>query len=340
MKELSTEVSLSPGLEVRQDTLQLTLQGKNILFVVNPAAGSGLSTSDERALEDALVTVQSFGNTVEKQKTIAPGHATEISRHALDKGFDTIVAVGGDGTLNEIVQATAGSDVALGMLPTGFLNVWAREMMIPQDITHATETVLTGQIKTVDLGKINDMLYLQFANVGFDSEEYMKSHPPQTVRKHSGRRVFCETFLRSMKDGWFYKGHKVQIAYDGQTHDVNNLLIGVLGNSTKYGTRTWREDAVLDDGHFELTLSVGKSGMKFLLQIPGVFFGKRRIPGITRDTFSKPLTLECERGDRIGITIDGNPLEFNDHISAEALPLAQRVLVPHNAPVTLFQESK
>ena len=143
------------------ETLTSPLENKNVLFVVNPTAGNGLSKDERKELRTAIDFVQLSGSAVDLVETRAPEHATEIAQNARLNNTDAIIVVGGDGTLNEVVQSTANSDVAIGIIPTGLFSIWAREMKIPTDIQQAGESLARSQIKTVDLGKVNNTLFLQ-----------------------------------------------------------------------------------------------------------------------------------------------------------------------------------
>lgn len=102
--------------------------------------------------------------------TEAPGHATELAKIAVAQGFKTIVAGGGDGTVNEVLRGIAGSQVRLGVLPLGTMNVFARELALPLNWEAAWERILRGDSRWVDVGWANGAPIAQLAGVGFDAE--------------------------------------------------------------------------------------------------------------------------------------------------------------------------
>lgn len=318
------------------EALSSPLEDKNVLFVINPIAGNGLSKIDREELDKAIEQVRLSGSQINVSETRAPGHATEIAKEALSD-TDAIIVVGGDGTLNEVVQSTANSHVAVGIIPTGLFSIWAREMKIPTDIQKTGEMFAASQIKTVDLGKVNDVLFLQFANLGFDSEQYMKVHKPGTVRKHSAGVTFAQTFGRSIFEGWTYQGHRTGATQENKTHGIDRLLIGVISNSRKYGVLTLNEETVLDDGKLETTFFTGKLGPQFLAQFAGVILNRDKIPGVIRGSLENSLVIQADSDDKIGITVDGNPLGYANTIKATVLPRSQRVIIPQTAPNTLFK---
>lgn len=309
--------------------VQPTLSNKNLLFVVNPVAGNGLSSGDRQELGRVEKTFGYFGNQVDVVETNAPEHATDIAQDAISSQADAIVVVGGDGTLNEVMQATVGSEIPVATIPTGLFNVWAGEMGIPKDMERASQQIIGGSlVKTVDMGSINGKVFLQFANLGFDSEQYMKVHKPYTERKHGAAATFAATFARSMLDGWVYRGHPVTVMHANTEHYLNNMLIGVISNSRKYGVLTLNKGTIVDDGKLETTFFEGRLGPQFLAQFAQVIAGRENVPGLKRGHIDRNEVMSIQSEDLIGITIDGNPMGFSDTIVVNAIPSSQKVIVP------------
>lgn len=302
------------------------IENSQVAFIINPTAGSGLTVSDRRDIEGVMTSFHNHGNTVTPRVTRGPGHATEIAKEIVNKNIPTIIVVGGDGTMNEVVNGTAGSEVVVGNIPTGFLNIWAREMGIPANISDAGEVMLRGQERRIDLGEVNGNKFLQFANLGFDSEEYMKVHGPGTVREESGKATFYKVFAKCLRDGWFYRGHNAHITLDGEEFSTN-LLIGVIGNSRKYGRLTVRDDVVLDDGVFESSFFTGATAFHFLPEFGRILLNMSEGRGLQRGKMREGLVIETAPHDRIGMTIDGNPVGYFDTIEAKVLTREQSVLV-------------
>lgn len=308
------------------------MSDKNLLFVVNPVAGNGLSSADREDLRRVEKTFSHFGNQVDVVETNAPEHATDIAHDAVYSQADAIVVVGGDGTLNEVMQATVGSEMAVATIPTGLFNVWANEMGIPKDMERASQQIIGGsKVKTVDVGSINGKVFLQFANLGFDSEQYMKVHKPYTVRKHGAAATFAQTFARSMLDGWVYRGHPTTVMHANKEHYLHNMLIGVISNSRKYGILTLNKDTIIDDGKLETTFFEGRLGPQFLAQFAQIIAGREHVPGLKRGQLDRNEVMSIQSEDLIGITIDGNPMGYSDTIVINAIPSSQKVIVPHDA---------
>ena len=138
-------------------------------IIVNPASGSATEAT-LRELRETARWLTEHGLPSELRLTRGPGHATELAREATGAGLEMVVAAGGDGTVNDVIQALAGHTTALGVLPVGTVNVWAREMGISLTATEARETLLHGVRRRVDLGRAGQRYFLMMAGIGFDAE--------------------------------------------------------------------------------------------------------------------------------------------------------------------------
>jgi diacylglycerol kinase family enzyme len=142
---------------------------KRMLLIVNPYA----TTVSDR-LRNLVVYALQGRFEVEAISTEAQNHATELSREAAEKGsYDVVVAFGGDGTLNEVANGLAGTEMPVGMLPGGSTNVVCRTLGIPNDVVDATEHLLSladaWAPRKIDLGRVNDRHFLFACGVGLDA---------------------------------------------------------------------------------------------------------------------------------------------------------------------------
>lgn len=156
---------------------------RRMLIIVNPFA----STVSDR-LRNLVVYALQARYDVEAIDTEAPNHATELCREAAHSNFDVVVAFGGDGTANEVINGIAGTGTAFVPLPGGRVNVFCRILGIPHDIVDATEHLLRmaddWQPRRVDLGRVNDRWFAFSAGVGLDARvvERVDAHPRMKVR--------------------------------------------------------------------------------------------------------------------------------------------------------------
>lgn len=136
-----------------------------LLFIINPKSG----TDRVKALSDTIRKVLSDYFEIDIRLTEYAGHATELSAAAVHRGYAGVVAVGGDGSVNEVAQALVGTDTALGILPKGSGNGLARSLEIDLDTKEALEIIRRSHVDRIDVGYVNDTHYfLSNLGVGFD----------------------------------------------------------------------------------------------------------------------------------------------------------------------------
>ncbi|MFA7344679.1 MAG: diacylglycerol kinase family protein [Terrimicrobiaceae bacterium] len=137
---------------------------KKVLVILNPAAKS------ERA-RAMRAKIEALSPQITVRVTSAPGDALDIARKALDEDFETIVAAGGDGTVNEVANGVAGSGTRFGILPVGTMNVFASELGIPQNnLSAAWKVIEEGHLRELDLPMANGSHFVQLAGIGLDAE--------------------------------------------------------------------------------------------------------------------------------------------------------------------------
>jgi YegS/Rv2252/BmrU family lipid kinase len=138
---------------------------KNVLFIVNKYAGVGYQPQVEGRI---LTACAKFDVECTIQFTSGPGHATDLAREGSKRNFDIVVAVGGDGTLNEVARGLLNSKTPMGIIPKGSGNGLARHLGISMKIEKALEEVLTGKVVAMDTFRLNGKLSLNVSGIGFD----------------------------------------------------------------------------------------------------------------------------------------------------------------------------
>lgn len=297
------------------------------LIIFNPTAGQAGSL--EQDLRAACEVWRAHGWAVDMQPTAGPGDGTRIARAAADAGYDVVVAAGGDGTVNEVVNGLVGTDTALAALPIGTVNVWVRELGLPLQPVAAAEALLRTRVRTIDVGRAGERYFLLMAGIGFDAAVTAE------VRSHEKRRLGALAYLlRALGLAWNFRGTRAQIIVDGRLRRSRVVMV-VLGNSQLYGgVVKITARASLDDGLLDVCVIKGNTlrGAPFrLLSIftqrytvdPKLEYHRaRRVQVITRE----PLAVQVD-GDHIGQT----PMTF------EAVPGALRALMPPSIPSDLLR---
>ncbi len=217
---------------------------KKIVFIINPIAGKGRAGEIRKTIDDTINTSIFAHRIVESQKA---GQVEELANEAVNSGADIIVAVGGDGTVNEIVRVIVHTHVILGIIPMGSGNGLANFLKIPHNIKNAVEIINNFQIQKIDTGTINGVLFVSVAGIGFDAsvaKEYAKS---------TGRGF--KTYLKSAVKKYFaYKPAKYKIKFDN-TIIARKALFITFANSDQFGYNTSIAPmAQINDGKLDMCI--------------------------------------------------------------------------------------
>ena len=140
-----------------------------LYFIVNPVSGSGRGRRDFARVEALL---RERGAAYEAVYSEHPGHAVALARAAVEAGERCIIAVGGDGTVNEVASVLVNTGVVMGVLPFGTGNDLARVAGFPEDPEAAVDTLLAGRTRRMDAGMANDRFFLNVSGFGFDVCEH------------------------------------------------------------------------------------------------------------------------------------------------------------------------
>ena len=297
------------------------------LIIFNPTAGQASSLQAD--IQTARDIWSAHGWQVELQPTSGPGDGARIAREAAADGFNVVVAAGGDGTVNEVVNGLAGTQTALAALPIGTMNVWVRELGIPLQPRAAAEALLACQPRAIDLGRAGDRYFLLMSGVGFDAAVTAE------VRSAEKRRLGIFAYLlRAANLAARFRGTVARIVIDGKTIRSRVLMV-VLGNSQLYGgVVKVTSRASIDDGLLDVCIIKGRTLWSAPFRLISIitqrynidpkleYHRAREVKIVTR----RPLPVQVD-GDHIGET----PLTF------QAVPGALIALLPPSLPEDLVR---
>jgi diacylglycerol kinase family enzyme len=221
-----------------------------MLLIVNPWA-----TSVSARLKNLVVYALRGRFDIEAVETQARNHATALTREAIGEGFDLVVAFGGDGTLNEVVNGLAGSDVPVSVLPGGCTNVVCRMLGIPTDVVDATEHLLQLsddlRSRRIDLGRVNGRYFVFSSGVGIDAEatDWVDSRP--WLKSRSGDLAFTIAAVQSFLRNYRAQPPSMVIETGGQRVEGVSAMVQNSDPYTYFGSRPLRlcEDISIDNGH-------------------------------------------------------------------------------------------
>ena len=235
--------------------LQKATQGgkKRMLIIVNPYA----TTVSDRLKN--LVVYALRGGRGRAVATEAQNHATEIGREVRDHGYDIVVAFGGDGTLNEVANGLAGTDVPVSVLPGGSTNVVCRTLGIPNDVVDATEHLLAladdWAPRKIDLGVVDDRHFVFACGVGIDATVVKRVDAHPKMKSRAGPYYYTWAALSAFYRGFLLNPVHVEVEVAGQTIEGVTALAQNSDPFTYFASRPIRvcEGVEIDDG----TLSLG-----------------------------------------------------------------------------------
>jgi diacylglycerol kinase (ATP) len=303
---------------------------RNALLIHNPNAGYG-GARRRRLLDEARRIFSSAGIEADLAETTAPGHAVEIAQRASAEGRQLVIACGGDGTLNEVVNGLAGQQnghrVPLALLPAGTANVLAKELGLPWDILGAARKLVQGEVKDIALGLATPLnepekkrYFLSVAGAGPDG---MIVYSIDLGLK--ARVGILAYWWAGASQIFRYAYPHFRVIADGQKGDFSLVVVG----RTKHygGPFQITTEADLYTDQFEVMGLTTRSGLRYLQYLPTLWLGKLR--GSDGVHYFKCESLVCEPLDAkpVYAQIDGEPLARLP-VEFKIMPRALKLLVP------------
>jgi diacylglycerol kinase (ATP) len=299
-----------------------------VIVIFNPNAGQAESL--ELSIDRAAELWRDRGWRVTYAPTRFAGHGTQIARDAAAQGYDYAIAAGGDGTVNEVMNGLIHTQTALGTLPIGTVNIWAREMGLPMDVVGAAKQLLESQVRSVDVGMAGDRAFLLMAGVGFDAA--VTEQVDAREKKRCGAIAYVK---QAFQVAWKFQGVRTLLRIDGKRVRGRILMI-VIGNSQLYGgVVKITAHAIVDDGLLDVCVIKGRSMLTAPLRLLSVF--TRNYNRDPKVAYFKASRIEIQGKKRLPIQVDGDfigktPMRFS------VLPGALKVMVPPQADRTLWQD--
>jgi len=253
--------------------------------------------------------------------TERPGHARELALAATARGISTIVAWGGDGTMNEIASAIAFTDTVLALVPSGSGNGLARELRIPFDASAALALAFSGRERMIDAGQIDGRLFFNVAGIGLDARV---AH--RFAVGGLEKRGFSRYMAITMRELAAYQPDRLAISTAVSTVETSSLLVAIA-NGREYGNgAVIAPHARLDDGLLDLVVVAARSLVRACVELPFVFMGAiDRLGGVR---IQQTDSIKIASPYPLVYHLDGEPIAGTLTISAKARPQALRVKVP------------
>jgi YegS/Rv2252/BmrU family lipid kinase len=289
-----------------------------LALLANPSAADGRSL---KCLDIVRATLEERGADYRLVSPSGRDAARTVARDAAERG-ETVVAVGGDGTIGLIAGALRGTPGRLAVIPAGRGNDFARVMKIPADPAAAAQVALDGHEKLVDVGDVDGETFVCIASLGFDSDANRIANEAKVIK---GNLVYLYAALRALV-GW--KHAKFHVVIDGEAHDIHGWSVAVANSKAYGGGMYLAPEAELDDGQFDVVLVSESGKLTALRDLPKIFKGTHAHAPYVRTLRGTKVEISADRP--FEIYADGDPIG-KVPATVSISPRSLKVLVPAGA---------
>ena len=294
---------------------------KKILFIINPIAGTGKSKIIENQIKLNLDT-QKFDYKIAYTKY--KHHANEIAQQALKEDFDIIIAAGGDGTINEVVNAIVDTSCIFGIIPVGSGNGLAYHLHIPMNIKKAINLINKEHIESIDTVSLNDYIYASIAGIGFDA------YIAKKFSEQKGRG-FINYFKFILKYILTYQSNIYIIEEEDRIISQKAFLV-CFANSSQWGfnVRISPESSV-QDGYINACFIKKPLLMSIPFLVMFLLSGNlNKIKRYVKIYKLKQFSIRTLNNEMMPVHIDGDYLSEEKVLKIKAKPLSLRILLNTN----------
>ena len=269
-----------------------------ICIIANPAA---------RGVKARLESLQRLTRNVVIKTTKGPGDAEAQTERAVEQGYGTIVAAGGDGTVNEVVNGIGSAPVALGILPMGTVNVFAMELGIPLNLLSAWKVIRNHKVRAIDLASANGHLFVQMAGVGADAQVVQRNN------RHIKQVLGPLSYLLTATQVAAEKPPKLRVFCDGRPTVEGSFVL--VGNGRFYGGPfALFSEADMQDGLLDICVFKSMNYLALMRYLRGLVFGS--LAKFTDVTYFKSSHLLVKSDRPVPLEADGElaghaPVEFS-----------------------------
>jgi diacylglycerol kinase family enzyme len=309
---------------------------RRMLLIVNPYA-----TTVSNRLKNLVVYALQGRFEVETVDTEAQNHATEIGREVRDHGYDVVVAFGGDGTLNEVANGLAGTDVPVSVLPGGSTNVVCRTLGIPNDVVDATEHLLAladeWAPRRIDLGAVDERRFVFSCGAGIDATVVRRVDAHPRLKSAAGPYYFTWAAISAFYRGYMVNPVRLRVEVDGQTSEGVTALAQNSDPFTYFASRPIRvcEGVEIDDGSLSLGVLKRARQRDMPTLIPRLFSDRRpaashrqinHFEGVTEATVASISETKAGEPRPFPVQVDGDYIGEKTRLELRVEPGALTVI--------------
>lgn len=313
-----------------------TVRKRRMLIIVNPYA----TTVSDR-LKNLVIYALQGRFEVEVEATESQDHATEIGRDARDGNYDIVVAFGGDGTINEVANGLAGTDIPVTFLPGGNTNVVCRTLGIPNDVVDATEHLLSladdFRPRKIDLGRVNDRYFVFSCGAGIDATVVKRVDANPKLKASAGPWFYTWAAVSGYLKQYMRDPVRIEVEVEGIRHSGVTALTQNSDPFTYFGNRSVHvcENVAIDDGRLGLVLLKRARQTDVVGVIPRLLStrysaGRHRqvesFERVTEATIRSDSTDESGQARPFPVQVDGDYIGQYEDVNLTAAPDALTIV--------------
>ena len=291
---------------------------QHILFIVNPISGTSSKKGFDKIVEKVIDQNRFRYDII---RTEYAGHAAELAADSAKQGTHICVAVGGDGTVNEVARALVGTDTALGIVPCGSGNGLARHLCLPMSMKGALGIINQGQTDYFDYGLINQQPFFCTCGMGFDAHVSL-------LFAQSGKRGLSTYARMVLSEGLKYKGDSYDVTIEdagGETRHAEAFLIA-CANAAQYGNNTYiAPGASMQDGLLDVIIIERIKGLSATRVLMDLF--TKTIINNRHVTHFYARRLHIHRPAEGAVHFDGDPTVMGTDIDISLQPSGLKAII-------------
>lgn len=295
------------------------------LFIINPVAGHGKPLK----LIPEIKKIFSFRNDNYKiEITERPGHATEIAKDYTSKKKYRVYSIGGDGTLNEVLNGVVNSGSSLAVIPAGNGNDFSRNFNLDLNVTskrygyEILNRTVNGKEEPVDIVKINNRYFINISSVGLDAEVANTTNKLKKTGLLRGSFAYLVGIFATLLK---FNSHILKVTIDGQTFEKESLLLAVANGKYYGGGIQPAPDACINDGFLDICFVKKMSVLKIIRLLP--LYIKGQHGGLEEVTFYKGKKIEVQNAREMALNIDGEIIMTKEAVY-EIIPKGINFVIP------------
>ena len=304
------------------------------MIVFNPKAGQ---LRLNRQMDEVVQFLGKYGWKIDLRRTEKAGDATTFAKEAVDKNYDMVIAAGGDGTNNEVINGgLVGSEVTFGTLPVGTTNVFALEVGIPvnnplhlRPILDSARVLVEGHVQRIDVGKAANRYFLLMGGIGWDAE--VGTYVQRDAKRWLGPLAYLPAGILAAQN---FAGSRIWVDIDGEQFRDRAVLITVNNTRLYGGVVQMAPKASLDDGLLDVCIFRGQNVTQaFFRYFLGVLSRRHIYDPHVRYHQARYVAVRSARP--LPVHVDDEPLGSTP-VEFTVEPRSLRVMLPRNLPSQLL----